>query len=75
MMPSEDADGLRLDRQANAPDEDTARVRDRCVCGLCVRLPRRGASALSAGKPGSRREGRLHTPPVAPREHGYGFKP
>lgn len=47
-MPFGGADGLRLDRQANAPAEDTARMRDHRVCKHGVRFPGSCASTLMA---------------------------
>lgn len=47
-MPFGGADGLRLDRQANAPAEDTARMRDHRVCKHGFRFPGSCASTLMA---------------------------
>ena len=49
-MPFGGADGLRLDRQANAPAEDTARMRDHRVCKHGVRFPGSCASTLTAAR-------------------------
>lgn len=51
-MPFGGADGLRLDRQANAPAEDTARMRDHRVCKHGFRFPGSCASTLMACTPG-----------------------
>lgn len=52
MMPFGGADGLRLDRQANAPAEDTARMRDHRVCKHGFRFPGSCVSTLTAWTPG-----------------------